>query len=177
MADVGRPKIGWHGSRKRQNGRYQARWCDTEGLKSEGGFIAKAQADTYALKMANEALNVKVGLAVFRKPIQEARKAFLDRRTKENTRALNTRRVDEFLETMAEVRDTSQLTRNLIDRYAIELEKAGHNPGGQEHHLRIVRAFCRFCFDNKWIAEYPFKGFKMPKSDFVGRALSGGGMG
>jgi hypothetical protein len=169
---VGRHKVGWHGSRKRENGKYQARWCDNEGDKSLGGFISKTQSDAYALKMANEALNVKVGLAVFRKPIEEARKELLDRRTKENTRALNTRRVDEFLEDMAEVKDTSQLTRNLIDRYAIKLVKTGHNSGGQEHHLRIVRAFCKFCFDNKWISEHPFKGFKMPKSDFEGRPLS-----
>src|SRR5262249_4205706 len=141
MPPVGRPKLGWHGSRRRKNGKYQARWCDTEGLHSLGGFLSKTQSDAYALKMANEALNVKVGLAVARKPIQDARKEFLDRRTKENTRALNTRRVDEFLTAMPEVQDTSQLTRNLIGRYAIKLERAGHNPGGQEHYLRIVRAF------------------------------------
>jgi len=130
------------------------------------------QADTYALKMANEALNVRVGLAAYRKPIQEARKEFLERRTKENTRCLNERRIDEFLAAMTEIADTSQLTRNLIDRYALHLERTEHNSGGQEHHLRIVRAFCKFCVDNKWLSEHPFKNFKMPKSEFEGRPLT-----
>lgn len=172
MSNVGHAKLGWHGTRKRSNGAYQARWCGSEGLDSLGGFISKTQAEAYALKMANEALNVQVGLAVLRKPIPDARQQFLDRRTKENTRALNTRRTDEFLAAMPEVKDTSHLTRNLIDRYALTLERAGHNPGGQEHHLKIIRAFCKFCLDQKWISDHPFSGFKMPKSDFQGRALS-----
>lgn len=168
----GMAKQGWHGSRKRANGRWQARWCDSEGVQSEGGFISKTQADAYALKMANEALNVKVGLAVIRKPIQDARKEFLERRTKENTRQLNQRRVDEFLAAMPEIHFTNQLTRNLIDRYAITLEQQEHNPGGQQHHLKIVRAFCNFCLDQKWISDSPFKGFVMPSSEYQGRELT-----
>lgn len=165
-------KIGWHGTRKRANGRYQARWCDSEGVQSLGGFLSKAQAETHALNKAKEALNVMVGLAVFRKPIADARQGFLDRRTKENTRALNQRRLDEFLAAMPEIKDTSQLTRNLIDRYAGLLARAGHNSGGQEHHLRIVRAFCNFCVAQKWLVESPFTDFDMPKSDYEGRALN-----
>jgi len=165
-------RLGWHGSRKRPGGNWQARWCDHEGLQSEGGFISKSQADGYALDKAKEALNVKAGLAVLRKPIDEARERFLQRRTKENTRLLNTRRLDEFLAAMPEVKDTSHLTRDMIDRYALSLERAGHNPGGLEHHLKIVRAFCRFCVDQKWLADYPFKGFVMPKSEFEGRPVT-----
>jgi hypothetical protein len=141
-------------------------------VKAQGGFLSKVQADTFALKMANEALNVRVGLATHRKPVQEARKEFLERRTKENTRCLNERRIDEFLAVMTEIENTSQLTRNLIDRYALHLERAGHNPGGQEHHLKIVRAFCKFCLDNKWLSEDLFKNFKMPKSEFEGRPVT-----
>jgi hypothetical protein len=122
--------------------------------------------------MANGALDVKVGLAVYSKPVQEARREFLERRTKDNTRQLNTRRVDEFLSAMPEVKDTSHLTRNVIDRFALHLESTGHNPGGQEHHLKIVRAFCKFCMDNKWLMEHPFKNFQMPKSEFAGRPLT-----
>src|SRR5262249_40107498 len=126
----------------------------------------------YALNKAKAALDVKAGLAVVRKPILNARQEFLQRRTKENTRALNERRVDEFLAALPEVEYTSHLTRNAIDRYALLLEEAGHNSGGVQHHLRIVRAFCKFCFDQQWVADYAFKGFVMPESDFEGRPLT-----
>jgi integrase len=169
---TGMARLGWHGSRKRPNGTYQARWQDAEGLQSLGGFIGKTQADAYALKMAGAALDVLAGLAVVRKPIREARDAFLDRRTKANTRALNERRVDEFLAAMPNIKDTSHLTSHVINQYARQLEDDGHNPGGQQHHLKIVRAFTNFCITSKWLTENPFAKFEMPSSEYEGRALT-----
>jgi integrase len=167
---TGMAKLGWHGVRKRANGKFQARWCDADGLQSEM-FLSKEQASTYATRKANEALDVMVGLAVLSKPIDEARAAFLDRRTKPNTRALNERRIDEFLAAMPAVKGTHHLTSHVINQYARILEK-NHNPGGQEHHLKIVRAFTNFCRTEKWLTDNPFEKFSMPKSEFEARPLT-----
>jgi integrase len=169
---TGMAKLGWYGARERMSGKFQARWCDAEGLKSESGFLSKPQALFYARRMADEALNVKAGRSACRKPILEARAAFLDRPTKPNTRALNERRIDEFLADMPGVKDTSHLTTHAINQYARILQEAGHNSGGQNHHLKIVRCFTNFCRESKWLVENPFKGFKMPKTRKAGRPLT-----
>jgi integrase len=52
------------------------------------------------------------------------------------------------------------------------LKALGYNPGGQSLSLRILRTFCRFGVKKKWLAVYPFEGFKIPKSEFTGRYLS-----
>lgn len=168
---TGMAKLGWFGARIRGSGKFQARWCDADGLQSESGFITKEQARTYAQRKSTEALDVKVGTALLRKPIQAARDAFLNRATKGNTRALNERRVDEFLEDMPTIKYTSDLTSHAINQYARNLE-AGHNPGGQNHHLKIVRCFTKFCITSKWLTENPFLNFKMPKTEKVGRPLT-----
>lgn len=170
---MGKPKLGWHGVRKRANGRYQARWCvDGNGTLDSDVFMSATQAEAHAVRRANEVLNVKVGLAIVRMPIPEVRSLFLNRRTKPNTRALNERRIDEFFAAMPEIKDTSMLTNHAINKYAGLLEKDGHNFGGQSHHLRIVRIFTNFCLTNKWLTEDPFEDFAMPKSDYEGRPLS-----
>jgi integrase len=170
---MGKPKFGWHGVRKRPNGKYQARWCvDDNGTLRSEMFLGKEQASTFATRKANEVLDVKVGLAVVRIPILEARDLFLNRRTKANTRALNERRVDEFLTALPKIKDTSLLTNHVINQYARLLEDDGHNPGGQNHHLKIVRAFTNFCLANKWLTSNPFEDFVMPKSTYEGRALT-----
>lgn len=170
---MGKPKLGWHGTRKRANGKYQARWCiDDSGALDSEMFLSKTQAEAYATRRANDILNVKVGLAVLRKPLTEARQEFGERRTKANTRALNLRRIDEFFAAMPDLKDTSQLTNNAINKYALILEKQGHNTGGQSHHLRIVRIFTNFCMANKWLTEDPFEEFKMPKSAFKARPVT-----
>jgi integrase len=163
--------IGWRDVRLKKSGKWESRWADEHGTARGKSWADKAVARKYADDMANAILRGSVGMDI-NKPVRDALAAFLERRLDPKTTALNERRVNEFLAAMPEVKLVSHLTDSVINRYDAVLESAGHNTGGRNHHLKIVRAFCKFCVEKNWLKVHPFTGFKMPKSDFEGRNVS-----
>lgn len=106
------------------------------------------------------------------KDIRSAVQAFLTRQdVKEGTHRLNERHLSAFV-TLTKIQTVPQITQDSIHAWLGNLKSRGMNPGGQSLALRILRTFCRFCQKRKWLSVYPFDGFKIPKSQFVGRYLS-----
>lgn len=165
----------WHEVRKTPSGKQKARWVGEDGKIKSKTFLTKPQAEKYAWDQANGVINTMLGLAVSNKDLDKAIEEFLGVQRKPNTNALYERRLREFKASLPELKRVGQLTDTMIHRYHGILITQGHNAGGQSHHLRIVRTFCRFCVGKNWIAKSPFSNgpipFKMPTSDYEGRAL------
>lgn len=172
MPDDMKANSGWHDIRLKPSGKWEARWADEEGVIHGKTWLTKPQAQKYAWDMANGILNASLGIGTLRKPIHEALKDFFARNTKANTREVNEYILGHFVEVCPEVTHTGQLTDTLINQYASRLVAEGKNPGGQNHHLKVVRAFTNFCLRKRWIAADPFLEFKMPKSEFKGWRLT-----
>ncbi len=183
MIDRMKARLGWHNVRQRKdrNGQWEARYSDESGKVKGKLFLTKSQAQKYAWDAANGTLNAAVGLTVPKKSLEEARDSFLARSLDPKTTALNERRVNEFLDALPDIATTlrrakfqytGQITDEVINEFDKILVLKGCNPGGRHHVLKIVRAFCKYCMDKKWIGDYPFKGFKMPKSQFEGRLVT-----
>lgn len=188
MNGMGLNAIGWHDIRQKPSGKWEARWAVDGGRVKAKSFLSKEQARKYASDQANGLLNVAVGLTSVRKPVAEALAEFLGRSVDEKTTALYERRLTEFFAAFpdhmipGEKRETfvqlpallsiNQIDDRYINRYDKLLKAGGANPGGRNHHLRIVRTFSRFCFKRKWMAAYPFDEFNMPQSEFEARPLT-----
>lgn len=190
--DMGIPAIGWHGTRKKPSGKHEARWAvPDEKQPGRTKVIGKSfnsidQARTHASKKANELLNIAVGLSVSKKGVDEALADFLDQNLNPKTLALYERRMREFLSAFPDTPTAPLLPLPKIvyveqladDKYITRfdriLEARGCNPGGRHHVLKIVRTFCLYSMSKKrrWLSAYPFEGFKMPSSEFDGRALT-----
>jgi len=163
---------GWKDVRKKPSGKWEARWIDETGAVKGRSFVDKAVAAKLADDMARESERAAVGLGVTHKPIVNALAAFQDRRLDPKTVDLNGRRMKEFLLAFPALTLVDQITDTHINTFDRMLEAKGCNPGGRNHHLRIVRTFCKFCRDKNWLPTNPFLNFKMPKSDFEGRACT-----
>lgn len=186
MNAMGLNAIGWHDIRQKPSGKWEARWAIDGGKVKGKSFLSKEQARKYASDQANGLLNCAVGLTVTKKATAEALSDFLGRSVDESTTELYERRLTEFFaafphEPGGDVRPLPAITYinqlsddAYINRYDKILVANGANPGGRNHHLRIVRTFCRYCVKKKWLAVYPFEDFKMPQSEFEGRPLAPG---
>ncbi len=172
MPDDMKASSGWHKTRRKPSGKWEARWADGDGVIHGKSFLTKPQADKYGWDMANGALNASLGLGTLRKPIEEAMDDFFSRNTKANTREVNEYILGHFIQACPDVTHTGRLTDTTVNQYASKLVAEGKNPGGQNHHLKIVRAFTNFCLRKRWIANDPFIEFKMPKSEFKGWRLT-----
>ena len=105
------------------------------------------------------------------KEIAVAVEAFLSRENvKSSTHDLNRRHLNGVIRHFA-LRAVDQLSEDVVNDWLRHLKASGCNPGGQSLSLRILRTFCRFCMKKEWLARNPFKEFKIPKSEFVGRYL------
>lgn len=163
---------GWHSTRKKPSGKFEARWADESGAARGRCFITKEQAAKYAFTKAKEILDGAAGLSVPTKNINEAITSFLKRYTDEGTLAIYARHLEDFAAAHPETTRTGQITKHLIETYDADLTRSGHNPGGRRHVLKTVKTFTNYCKVNKWLIEDPFFEFKMPKSEFEGRALN-----
>jgi integrase len=122
--------------------------------------------------MAVEASQVRAGESVQGKDIRFALDAFLFRAdVKSSTHGLNRRHLESLVQHF-KLRRVDQLTETLIHQWSTHLKATGHNAGGQSLCLRILRSFCRLCRKRKWLTNYPFEDFRMPKSEFVGSYLT-----
>jgi integrase len=159
--------------RRRQ--KWHSGWRDGHGhchSKAHPIGAGKALASEYARKMAVEACQVRAGQAVGAKDIRLALELFLSREdVKGETHALNRRHLEALIGHQ-KLETVEELTEDLLHLWLGHLKRSGSNPGGQSLSLRILRTFCRFCVKKRWLAVYPFGGFKIPKSEFVGRYLS-----
>lgn len=163
---------GWHSTRRKPSGKWEARWADESGAARGRCFITKEQAAKYAFTKAKEILDGAAGLSVPTKNLGEAITSFLKRYTDEGTLAIYARHLEDFTAAHPALTRTGQITRHLIETYDADLTRAGHNPGGRRHVLKTVKTFTNYCMVNKWLLENPFFEFKMPKSEFEGRALN-----
>lgn len=163
---------GWHSTRQKPSGKWEARWADESGAARGRCFLTKEQATKYAFNQAKQILDGAAGLSVPTKSILEAINSFLNRYTDEGTLAIYTRHLEGFTVAYPELTKTGQVTKHVIETYDADLTRSGHNPGGRRHVLKTVKTFTKYCRVNKWLIEDPFFQFKMPKSEFEGRALS-----
>lgn len=159
----------------RRGDKWHSGWRDESGRchsKVQPAGAGKALAVEFARKMALEACQVRAGQAVSGKSIYLALEAFLTREdVKAGTHGLNRRHL-EALVNHFRLETVDQLTPDVVNDWLGRLKTSGCNPGGQSLSLRILRTFCRFCRKKRWLAVYPFDGFKIPKSEFAGRYLS-----
>lgn len=167
--------LGWNDVRQKPSGKWEARWADESGKARGKCFLTKDQARKYASDRANGLLNVAVGLTVNQKDIREALAEFLARSLNAKTTALNERRMTTFLAFASSVKFCNEITEAVINSFDNALRASGANPGGRQHVLKIVRAFCKFAMRKKWMVTspfFPFGDFKLPKSTYQGRALT-----
>lgn len=159
---------------RKRGKKYEACWRNHLGKSQGRTFLTHAQALAYARNKAIEAGNVIAGIGIAKQEIRVALKAFLRREgIQDNTHDLNRYRVNDFIK-ITKVSMVHEITEDTINKYWRTLKKRDANPGGQNHNLKIIKAFCNFCRRKKWLPEWPFgEDFKMPQSEFEGKKLTG----
>ena len=155
--------------------KWHSGWRDAAGRchsKVHAIGAGKVLAQDYARQMALEACQIRAGQPVGKKDIHVALESFLSREdVKSCTHDLNRRHLESLFNHF-KLRTVDQLTEDLVNEWLRHIKALGSNPGGQSLALRILRTFCRYCRKKKWLGQYPFEDFKIPKSEFVGRYLS-----
>ena len=159
----------------KRNQKWHSGWRDQTGnchSRVHPVGAGKALAQDFARKMAMEACDIRTGGTVQGKDIRLALEAFLSREdVRVNTHDLNRRHLMAVLAHFR-LQTVEQLTEDLVHSWLGHLKGLGYNPGGQSLSLRVLRTFCRFCRKKKWLINYPFESFKIPKSVFVGQYLT-----
>jgi hypothetical protein len=170
---IAMPALGYNDVRRKPSGKYEARWADHQCVLRSKSFLLEATARQYARDQAILAEEIFAGKRAVEIPILKAVESFQTRpNIKANTVAVNQRTLDAFV-TRHNLVNVSQLADVLPDKEHRLLVANGHNSGGQNHVLKLLKCFVGHCVDKKWLTVSPFpRKFKLPKSDFVGRALS-----
>jgi integrase len=174
------PAPGWYSVREKTSGKFEGRWAqprlDNPAVWTVKGetFTSKTLANQYARDKARHYEEYKAGKRALDYPIDDALSLYLAR----PEIAASSHGANEFVLTRFVARhalkNVSQLTEALIvkERTWLIKEKPD-SPGGQWNVLKTVRAFCRYCVNQKWLDKNPFPDdVKLPKSDKEGRALS-----
>lgn len=159
----------------RRGQKWHSGWRDHRGIshsKVQPAGSTKEVAREFARQCALEAASIRAGVPLKGKDIRAALQEFLGRQdVKECTHALNKRHLNDIFSHL-KLQVVEDLTESVVHAWLGVLKERGANPGGQSLSLRILRTFCRFCRKKKWLINYPFDDFKMPKPEFVGRYLT-----